>query len=166
MSYNTETRLWGSSLVYTPNTGHRYRLKLIWRAHGGQHGTANFLLHHRHALMVINFIRQNLRLVFVLQFAFSIIHGSGRTWKQGKAWEHLSCNVTRGGCRGCLTKNSSTIYLRASFLPVSSEYRHPPKDTPRMPIFMQNRHRNAYIYMNIGIWVSIFTVNMGILLWK
>jgi len=28
---------------------------------------------------------------FVLRFAFSIIHGSGRARKTGKAWEHLSC---------------------------------------------------------------------------
>jgi len=27
---------------------------------------------------------------FVLRFAFSIIHGSGRARKMGKAWEHLS----------------------------------------------------------------------------
>jgi len=27
---------------------------------------------------------------FVLRFAFSIIHGSGRVRKTGKAWEHLS----------------------------------------------------------------------------
>jgi len=29
-------------------------------------------------------------LFFVLWFAFSIIHGSGRAQKTGKAWEHLS----------------------------------------------------------------------------
>ena len=27
---------------------------------------------------------------FVLRFSFSIIHGSGRARKTGKAWEHLS----------------------------------------------------------------------------
>ena len=39
-------------------------------------------------------------LFFVLQFAFSIIHGSGRARKTGKAWEHLSrdwCQVNVGG---------------------------------------------------------------------
>ena len=41
---------------------------------------------------------------FVLQFSFSIIHGSGRAWKTGKGWEHLShewCPVDarwRGPC--------------------------------------------------------------------
>jgi len=28
---------------------------------------------------------------FVLRFSFSIIHGSERARKTGKAWEHLSC---------------------------------------------------------------------------
>ena len=40
---------------------------------------------------------------FVLRFAFSIIHGSGRARKTGKAWEHLSRDDvwwTRGGRRG------------------------------------------------------------------
>ena len=40
---------------------------------------------------------------FVLRFAFSIIHRSGRVRKTGKAWEHLSCEwrqVDRGGRRG------------------------------------------------------------------
>ena len=35
-------------------------------------------------------------LFFVLRFAFSIIHGSGRARKTGKAWEHLSL-VNVGG---------------------------------------------------------------------
>ena len=30
---------------------------------------------------------------FVLQFACSIIHGSRRAVKTGKAWEYLSCDV-------------------------------------------------------------------------
>ena len=29
-----------------------------------------------------------------------------------------------------------------------------------------NRHPDAYIYVNLGIWVYIFTVNMGIPLRK
>ena len=34
----------------------------------------------------------------VLQFAFSIIHGSGRARRTGKAWSHSSCeNDSRGG---------------------------------------------------------------------
>ena len=39
---------------------------------------------------------------FVLRFAFSIIHGSGRVQKKkktGKAWSHSSHEWTQGGCR-------------------------------------------------------------------
>ena len=34
----------------------------------------------------------------VLRFVFSVIHGSGRARKTGKAWSHSSCeNDVRGG---------------------------------------------------------------------
>ena len=42
-----------------------------------------------------------------------------------------------------------------------------PKNThPRYPYSREYRHPDAYIYVNTGTWVPIFTVNMGIPLWK
>ena len=47
-------------------------------------------------------------LFFVLQFAFSIIHGSGKARKTGKAWSHLSraCNAPQYMCSKFRTNSS------------------------------------------------------------
>ena len=43
---------------------------------------------------------------------FSIIHGSGRAWKTGKAWSHSSCEWTQGGHReeGPNCKNNALVH--------------------------------------------------------
>ena len=49
---------------------------------------------------------------FVLWFAFSIIHGSGRARKTGKTWSHPSCVWTWGGHReeGPNHKNNALVH--------------------------------------------------------
>ena len=49
---------------------------------------------------------------FVLQFLFSIIHGSGRVRKTGKAWNTYHVNDvwwTQGGRRGGVTHQSIRV---------------------------------------------------------
>ena len=58
---------------------------------------------------------------FVLRLAFSIIHGSGRARKTGKAWEHLSRDDVRWTWGGPWVgqfpiSSTDAINLRASFL--------------------------------------------------
>ena len=51
-------------------------------------------------------------LFFILRFAFSIIHGSGKARKMGKAWEHHHVNDVRwmrGGRRG---EGSALEYMK------------------------------------------------------
>ena len=50
---------------------------------------------------------------FALWFAFSIIHGSGRARKMGKAWSHPSCVWTWGGHReeGPNHKHNALVHL-------------------------------------------------------
>ena len=49
---------------------------------------------------------------FVVRFAFSIIHGSGRAQKTGKAWSHSSREWTQGGHRdeGPNHKNNALVH--------------------------------------------------------
>ena len=64
---------------------------------------------------------------FVLRFAFSIIHGSGRARKTGKLRPGNTYHVndvwwTRGGRRGGVAHQPTRVQIndRASFLPVKS----------------------------------------------
>jgi len=56
---------------------------------------------------------------FVLRFAFSIIHGSGWAWKMGKAWSHLSREIS-GHSGGADIQICNELTPKVSFLRVKA----------------------------------------------
>ena len=72
-------------------------------------------------------------------FAFTIIHRSGRPAKTGKAWEHSSCEWTRGGRRGGLIFKYIVLNLKVSFLSVkTSSFHHAKVRSPKKAVERSN----------------------------
>ena len=76
---------------------------------------------------------------FYLQFAL-IIHGNGRPakFKTRKHWEDLSCEWTRGGCRGeglTFKYVFTNLNLKVSFLPLkASSFDHTKVWSPKLQL--------------------------------